>query len=320
MDNDGAKHDLAVGYNGHVIHAPHHDGWVPACTTYVILVHLGAEDVRRQLIDLGVSPDRIVHWWTLWQHFNALKLPAWADVPPHPETWLDAWSDEASRQVVRDAYGFFKTYSDRTATYKPRPSYSLPEDIYFDFTLYRPREDESFLDCGAYDGDTMLEFRKRYDMYQASVFTIEANPGNFEKLNAIQSKLLPECRRRLCALVGDPAVKSVRINGSGVSARIDDQGIEVPAAMIDELCRYHLTSLWKLDIEGAELEALRGGVETIRRDRPVIACCLYHRPSDLWTIPAFLASVCENYRFYARCYEDMGWETVLYAVPIERCL
>jgi len=320
-DNDASKHGTyEPRYKIPIISPADASDKYGGVAFFVIMIHLGAEDMREQLESIGVPPDRIIHWWNAWLHFDVLRMPAWADVPPHPENWLDVWADEASRDVVRDAYAFFKTYTDRTAAFQPREAYSLPDNIYFDPAIYKSKADERFLDCGAFNGDTMLEYRKRYDMYQADIFCVEADPDNFKALSLTQSRLVPEGTREWCALVGDDSIESVLFSGSGVSAKIDDHGVCVPARTIDSLCKYWLTSLIKLDIEGAELDTLRGAAKTIKRDRPVIACCLYHHPRDLWEIPAFLRGVCEDYRFYARCYENMGWETVCYAVPVERCV
>lgn len=70
----------------------------------------------------------------------------------------------------------------------------------------------------------------------------------------------------------------------------------------------------KLDIEGAELEALRGAAETIRRNRPKLAVCVYHKPGDLFKIPLFIKSLVPEYRLYLRQHQPVACETVLYAV------
>jgi FkbM family methyltransferase len=321
-DNDPSKHGRSDKYGCAVFDPEFVIKYVPVRTVYVILVHLGAEDVRQQLIGLGVSPDRIIHWWTLWQHYDTLKMPAWADVPEHPDNWLDVWSDEESKQVIRDAYDFFKTYSDRTAVYKPREAYSLPENIYFDETVYRRLPDERFLDCGAFDGDTLTGFYLHYcDVYKTEAMAVEASPQNYSKLLTWLGQPIFTPNLINAVLVGDPAIETVQFSGHGVSACIGD-GVEVCATTIDKLCeRYNFRpSLVKLDIEGAELDALHGAEETIKRDRPVLSVCLYHHPRDLWEIPAFLASVCEDYCFYAACYDlgQPGFEVIMYAVPTER--
>ena len=68
-----------------------------------------------------------------------------------------------------------------------------------------------------------------------------------------------------------------------------------------------------MDIEGAELEALKGAEKTIRADRPDLGICVYHSPSHLWEIPLYLHGLGVGYRLYLRNYTSLTGETVLYA-------
>ena len=75
-----------------------------------------------------------------------------------------------------------------------------------------------------------------------------------------------------------------------------------------------------MDIEGSEPKAIDGCKETIRRDSPVLAICLYHRLEDVWEIPRQINRLNKNYNFYLKRYSDDGWELVLYCVPTNRTL
>jgi hypothetical protein len=68
-----------------------------------------------------------------------------------------------------------------------------------------------------------------------------------------------------------------------------------------------------MDIEGAELAALRGAERTLRRDRPRLAISLYHKPEDFYEIPEFLAGLGAGYRLYMDHYTIHEEETVLFA-------
>jgi FkbM family methyltransferase len=74
----------------------------------------------------------------------------------------------------------------------------------------------------------------------------------------------------------------------------------------------------KMDIEGAELDSLRGAEATIRKHRPKLAISLYHRPDDIETIPRYLAGLDLGYRFYLDHHTIYNNETVLFAVPDRR--
>jgi FkbM family methyltransferase len=75
----------------------------------------------------------------------------------------------------------------------------------------------------------------------------------------------------------------------------------------------------KLDVEGAEPEALEGARETLFEHRPQLAVCIYHRFDHYYRIPLWLAEHVENYVFRIGHYSDVHIysETVLYAIPSE---
>lgn len=69
-----------------------------------------------------------------------------------------------------------------------------------------------------------------------------------------------------------------------------------------------------MDIEGSELEALKGAVHTIQRDKPKLAICIYHKPEDMTEIPLYIKSLVPEYKLYVRHHSNCCTETVLYAV------
>lgn len=71
----------------------------------------------------------------------------------------------------------------------------------------------------------------------------------------------------------------------------------------------------KMDIEGAEYEALLGAKETIQKNKPKLAISIYHKPEDIISIPKLIKSMVPNYRLYIRHYSNADNETVLYAIP-----
>jgi hypothetical protein len=69
----------------------------------------------------------------------------------------------------------------------------------------------------------------------------------------------------------------------------------------------------KMDIEGAELQALRGAEQTIRAFRPKLAIALYHNWSDFITIPGYLENLAVGYQFYLGHVTIHWGETILFA-------
>ena len=79
-----------------------------------------------------------------------------------------------------------------------------------------------------------------------------------------------------------------------------------------------------MDIEGMELEVLKGAKKIIENNKPVIAACAYHLPSDLYELPMFLKNICSEYEIFYRKYASTirnrfcNAELVMYAVPQKR--
>ena len=70
-----------------------------------------------------------------------------------------------------------------------------------------------------------------------------------------------------------------------------------------------------MDVEGAELDALRGASSLISHYQPTLAISIYHYPDHLWNILLYLLGINPDYRFYIRNYSGHTYETVLYALP-----
>ena len=69
-----------------------------------------------------------------------------------------------------------------------------------------------------------------------------------------------------------------------------------------------------MDIEGAELAALKGGEKIIRSCKPKLAIAVYHKRTDIWDIPKLLLKYNPDYRFYLRVYSFTGNDAILYAI------
>ena len=186
-----------------------------------------------------------------------------------------------------------------------------PAEQYVPSDLPRWTEPMRFIDCGAYDGDTIdLMLRTGYEL--KSVVAFEPEPDNYRKLAArftgLNAVFLP------CGVASGVAL--CRFDGGiGTSSRIDDSGATtIQCVGIDEALPSFAPTLIKMDIEGAEPDALRGAEQTLRRHRPGLAIALYHKPQHLWEIPLWLAGCNLGYRMYIRGHSHNGYEMILYCV------
>lgn len=178
---------------------------------------------------------------------------------------------------------------------------------------------EVVLDCGAYTGNTALYFSRLVGP-EGFVHAFEAMPDNYDKL----------CVNMANKGVSNVICKQVAIGGASghlcftptasASSHVANVGISVRAISIDEYVRENnlgRVDFIKMDTEGGELAGLKGAVETIRRFRPKLAICIYHKASDFIELPAQILKIAPTYKFYMKHNSQNFWETVLFAIPGE---
>lgn len=93
-----------------------------------------------------------------------------------------------------------------------------------------------------------------------------------------------------------------------------NSSVSVPVTSIDESIKSEKISFIKMDIEGAELEALKGARNTIIKYHPTLAVSVYHKPQDIVEIPDYIKSIVPEYKLYLRNYHFDQTEAVLYAI------
>jgi FkbM family methyltransferase len=196
-------------------------------------------------------------------------------------------------------------------------------DAYFQTGLFELKPDEVFVDCGAFDGDTIAEFLRTRGHAFRELIAFEPDKLNLRALQARIDKLPGELHPKITvfphALGAEPGVVCFSSSGSDQS-KIGAGTESVQLVTLDDSLEKRYPSYIKFDIEGAEPGALMGARRTIERDRPILAVSAYHEQSHLWEVPLLLARICADYRFYLRPHGAEGWDLVCYAVPIERCI
>lgn len=186
-----------------------------------------------------------------------------------------------------------------------------PDDIYFESLIDLPQNDAVFLDVGCFDGDTTLEFIRRYPSYR-SVHLFEPEPTQMDiirtKLNGVRDIHYHQCG-------ASNKKDSLRFTSSGLWSHLDDKGeIVVNVDTVDAVVR-EKTSFIKMDVEGHEYAALEGSRLHIINDHPVLAICAYHLVDDFWKLPELVFSIRSDYKLYMRHYTEGVLETVFYFIP-----
>ena len=197
------------------------------------------------------------------------------------------------------------------------------ERQYFPADLPAPICAQRIIDCGAYDGDTLaaaLQFAGPVE--RAACF--EPDARNFRKLVARTQTIPPGPEIELfplavwletAVLTFDADREASSSLASTAAAGRASAKVHVQAVALDEALRHFRPTLLKMDIESAELPALRGAANLIAAARPQLAICIYHRFDHYWLLPEFIESLQCGYRLYLRPHGFNGQETVLYALP-----
>ncbi len=269
--------------------------------------------VRKQLAERGLAH---LDYFTLLQWGN-LSLPEAVfnegfrelyDTNHEQIAWLDAlMADDESRETLHRLLAFRYSYDlDCLNGFAERQT-----EQYFEPFLNLRAGKPVFVDVGGFDGFTAEEFIRRSPDYKA-VYVFEPEVGNYEK-----------CRKRLAQYrdihllpYGAGAKnETLRFSSAGSASSVCENGeAEILIRRIDDVVDDQPTFI-KMDIEGVELAALEGARRSISEHSPALAICVYHRPSDFWTVPRLVLSMMPDYAIYLRHYTESIYETVMYFVP-----
>lgn len=187
-------------------------------------------------------------------------------------------------------------------------------DQYFDLEYLEVKEGEQFVDCGALDGETSLNLLGRYGKHISKVWMFEPDKRNVTKV--IENFKDKGVNYEIIEKGVWSSSTTLRFSSLGNGgACIDENGEDsIETITIDEALGDAVPTFIKMDVEGAELEALKGAEKSIRNYHPKLAISIYHKPEDVDEIPRLLLEYYPDYKFYLRHYSLMNSETILYAL------
>lgn len=212
---------------------------------------------------------------------------------------LPYYEDEESFQVMNE---YIRTYSERDVYRK----IEIPSKYKYFYDMegrkiYTHLTDEVWLNFGASTGDNLFTFF-RNGLIAKKIYAVEAETERYDQLVKNILLLPTEMRKTII-----PKNVFVDINTD-----------------LNSLVDHEQLTLINADIEGYELEMLQILADKIKKDRPVLAICLYHKKEDLIHIPSYILNLYDGYKFYLRKYAycwgniNRNQELVLYAVPPTR--
>jgi FkbM family methyltransferase len=301
------------------------------------------KQIKDQLVRLGF-PNDMIHTPLLdplLYYSNAIKLhwPA-ADIKEHGTQLQNAYDllhDQKSKDLFINRmallagafdYESFKQFvqvfgdliSKRNPNLFSNPRYD--ENHFYFFSEFFPLKNrEVFANVGALIGDCAFEFVnacKQKGYQYKEIINFEPDPNNFIKLSSNMNYVANVTCLPYGLWSSKARLRFSNPNQSivGTPGCLDKNGsMEVEVNSLDQLFPDSEISFIKMDVEGAEIEALRGAANTIIKNTPKLAISVYHNRNDIFEIPLLIHQIHPGYKFYLRHHSTTFSETVLFAVP-----
>lgn len=284
--------------------------------TALIALHNHYVDIKKIHADLlAAGAARVV---------TPIHLPEFVGKPKaRPGYWLDPDFDYAAhatgfaraRELLADEKS--RELFDAILRYRqsgdvldcPSPS---ADDEYVPADLPRFAEPLRLVDCGAFTGVAIHKFLKAGYAID-SFIAFEPDPASFAKLAA---RAFP-VRRGLCLPLGTwSSTTQLKFAGdSSMASHLSDDGnVTVQCVAVDDVVRGEAVNLVKLDVEGAEMDTLKGMARLVGEQRPNLLVSAYHRPGHLYEIAQLIDDWQLGYRFHLRVHEQNTFGVVLYAL------
>lgn len=177
--------------------------------------------------------------------------------------------------------------------------------------ILKLNENEDYLDLGAYRGDTVDELLHYTNGSYNSITALEPDEKTFKKLCA-HNEGLKNCEsinKAIFSKTGEILFDSA----AGRQSSVSDKGKLIETVSIDDLNKPF--SYIKMDVEGAEYEALSGGENTLKMYKPKLNIALYHRSEDIFRLPLLIKAINPDYKLYIRKHPYIPcWDMNLYCI------
>ena len=288
----------------------------------IVVICVGKQEYHKEIFqclkDLGFQ--NIIYMMNIYEIHNPFRLPEalqkkgfeyYLEQKDRIFAGLDLFADDESREIYTRCLQTHMRRKPIPLPAQPRQEQYFPRDIQFSRGYSR------FVNCGAYDGDTVRLLNEVHGKVD-DIVCFETEPHLFQKLveylwkhknELVQDNIIAFP----CAVYDREALMRFK-SGGGLGSRITEDGdVMVQCVALDHVLPGFNPTFICMDVEGAEPEVLKGAEKLIRASRPDLGVSVYHAPHHLWEIPLYLNSLEIDYRFYLRNYTTFTTETVLYA-------
>lgn len=188
-------------------------------------------------------------------------------------------------------------------------------EAYFSPSFIQPSSNEIFIDAGGYDGDSLVKFMEWCGGKYKKIYSFEPDHENFclleEKVKNLKLDNTKLVEKGLWSSNTQLSFYSMADMGSMICKTGNSV---IPVTTLDECIADDTVTFIKMDVEGAEMEALKGARNSIVSNIPKLAISIYHKPEDIVEIPLYIKQLCPEYKFYIRQHTWELTDTVLYAI------
>lgn len=281
-------------------------------TKLVCIASSWAKEIAKQLSEMGIK--------------NYIDLTYWDN------RWKDNYNYQkifSNINNLKKAYKYLEDDNSKSI-YISVIKYRLSMDpIYLNTSEYeqyfhsmvKPEMNDNIIDAGAYTGDTAIKFCRNLKN-KCKIFSFEPEDTNYKYLlrnitnENLKNNVIPLkvglWRENTFLSFSTQTEENVNSESSHISS---DGNVKVKVIILDSFVKENkiIPSLIKMDIEGAEYEAIQGAINTIQAFKPKLQICIYHNVEDLWRIPILIKKINPNYHFYISHHSQNLVDTVLYA-------
>lgn len=205
----------------------------------------------------------------------------------------------------------------------------MEKDMYFCLPEFAGNFDETFVDAGAFVGDTVERFIwenlgtfRHLHAFEPGLKQFRAMTKRMERLteewaidparvSLVHAGLSDRAGRMSCTFLDDAPLRHGLSETDATGADADD-GTSARVMTLDSYLDGRPVSFIKADVEGMEMELLRGAEQTIRKYRPKLAISAYHYPNHLYEIAEYIRTLVPEYRFRLRLHVPLFGDFVLY--------
>jgi FkbM family methyltransferase len=217
--------------------------------------------------------------------------------------------DATSKQTLIALLNFRLSFNESYTA----PILSIEKNKYFEPSIYQVTSDDCFVDCGAFVGDTFEELISKTNGKIKGYYGFEPSNESFKTAY----KIIKKYKNTTIYPIGIFSCKRTAFFDTDLLSTmrcIDDKNgsVTISVDTLDNVLNGRKITYIKMDIQGTEIEALKGAKNIIKEQKPVLVISAYHKFDDLWEIPLLIDSFGVSYNYYLRHYASD--DTILYCV------